>query len=136
MWRLLHPLRSGGYHFRKQEQIGPFYVDFVCHRAKLVIEVDGDTHFTDAGLEADAFRDAFLRHEGYTVLRFTNDEVMREEDGVYAVVAEALASTPPKLRRRSANDDPGRPPPGLPHEGGGEVAAASPVPRVLTEKRL
>ena len=117
LWRLIHPFRTGGYHFRKQEQIGPYYVDFACHRARLVIEVDGDTHFTDVGLEADAFRDAFLRHEGYTVLRFTNTEVMGNGDGVYTVIASALDKTAPRLRAR-------RPPPGLPHEGGGEEAAS------------
>jgi very-short-patch-repair endonuclease len=119
MWRLLHPFRTGGYHFRKQEQIGPFYVDFACHHAKLVIEVDGDTHFTDARLEADVTRDEFLRYEGYTVLRFTNSEVMQNEDGVYTLVAEALASTTPRLRAR-------RPLPGPPHDGEGEEAASPP----------
>ncbi len=120
MWRLLYPFRSGGYHFRRQEQIGPFYVDFVCHDARVAIEVDGDTHFTEAGLEADARRDEFLRYEGYAVLRFTNDEVMRNEAGIYDIVAAALAKTAPKPRLR-------RPPPGLPHEGGGAEAAAPPV---------
>ena len=124
MWRLLHPFRTDGFHFRKQEQIGPFYVDFACHHARLVIEVDGDTHFTDAGQEDDARRDEFLRYEGYTVLRFTNDEVMRNEDGVFTLVAAALEGRP---RGRRA----GRPPPGLPHEGGGEEAAAPPI--VTTE---
>lgn len=65
-------------------------VDFACHAVKLVIEVDGDTHFTDDAMRADAQRDAFLQHEGYRVLRFTNAEVMENPEGVYHQVAVAL----------------------------------------------
>jgi very-short-patch-repair endonuclease len=132
---LLHPFRTGGYHFRKQEQIGPFYVDFACHHARLVIEVDGDTHFTDAGLEDDARRDEFLRHEGYTVLRFTNDEVMHNDEGVYTVIAGVLAERPKGRRTRGLLDQngPRRPLPGPPHEGEGEGAASPPVPVASTE---
>jgi len=126
MWRLLHPFRTNGYHFRRQEQIGPFYVDFACHHARVVIEVDGDTHFTEAGIEADARRDAFLDHEGYTVLRFTNSEVMQNQEGVFSVIAAVLAERPKGRRAR-------RPLPGPPHEGEGEAAALPPVPVASTE---
>ncbi len=61
--------RTGDYHFRKQEQIGPFYVDFVCHHANLIIEVDGESHYAEGAQERDAMRDAFLAGEGYTMLR-------------------------------------------------------------------
>jgi len=115
MWRLLHPFRSSGYHFRRQEQIGPYYVDFACHSARLVIEVDGDTHtYTQ---EADALRDEFLRHEGFGVLRVANDDVMGNPDGVFALVSSALEGKAPTRRPR-------RPPPDLPHEGGGEETAS------------
>ncbi|WP_244513745.1 endonuclease domain-containing protein, partial [Devosia insulae] len=85
MWRLLHPFRTAGHHFRRQEQIGPYYVDFACHAARLVIEVDGETHGHTK--DADALRDEFLRYEGYAVLRFTNDDVLQNEDGVFTVVS-------------------------------------------------
>ena len=115
MWRLLHPLRSAGFHFRRQEQIGPYYVDFACHSARLIIEADGETHrFSD---EADALRDEFLRHENYRVLRFTNDDVLTNADGVFAAVTSALEGSAPTRKPR-------RPPPGLPHEGGGEETAS------------
>ena len=122
MWRLLHPFRTAGHHFRRQEQIGPYYVDFACHAARLVIEVDGETH--GHSLEADALRDEFLRYEGYTVLRFANDDVLQNEDGVFAVLSSALAGKPPTRSPR-------RPPPGLPHEGGGEDAAPPPSPSTI-----
>src|SRR5690606_16505012 len=60
MWRILHVFRTGGYHFRKQAQIGPYYADIACHHAKLVVELDGDTHGTDAAARRDRRRDAFL----------------------------------------------------------------------------
>ncbi|WP_246513569.1 endonuclease domain-containing protein [Paradevosia shaoguanensis] len=91
---MLEPFRTGGYHFRKQVPIGPYYADMACHHAQLVIEVDGDTHFDDRGLRHDAARDAFLSREGYTVLRFTNLEVLRNPDGVYDVVSTYLAGRP------------------------------------------
>jgi len=98
MWRLLYPFRTGGFHFRKQEQIGPFYVDFACHHANLIIEVDGETHYVEGAQQRDAKRDAFLRNEGYTVLRFTNDDVMHNAEGVHTIVAAALAGAPPRPR--------------------------------------
>jgi len=114
MWRLLHTFRTADHHFRRQEQIGPYYVDFACHAARLVIEVDGDSHAYSE--EADALRDEFLRFEAYQVIRVTNDDVMHNPDGVFAIVSAALADKAPTRKPR-------RPPPGLPHEGGGEEAA-------------
>ena len=90
LWRLIHPFRTGGFHFRKQVPIGRFVVDFACHAEKLVIEVDGDTHFTDAAMRADTQRDAFLRGEGYRVLRFTNVDVMDNPEGVYHQIGVTL----------------------------------------------
>jgi very-short-patch-repair endonuclease len=117
LWRLIYPLRTGDYHFRKQEQIGPYYVDFVCHHANLIIEVDGETHYLAGAQRRDAERDAFLRGEGYRVLRFTNDEVIQNPDGVYRVISEELNDRPKRRAR-------GLPPPGLPHKGGGEETAS------------
>ena len=117
LWRLLYPLRTGDFHFRKQEQIGPFYVDFVCHHANLIIELDGETHYVQGAQERDVARDAFLRAEGYTILRFTNDDVMHNAEGVFRVISDQLADRPKRRVR-------GLPPPGLPHEGGGEEAAS------------
>ncbi len=105
MWRLLYPLRTGEFHFRKQEQIGPFYVDFACHHASLIIEVDGETHYVDGAPERDAKRDAFLRAEGYSVLRFTNDDVMHNAEGVFRTITEKLAGRPTRPPRRLASGD-------------------------------
>ena len=89
-WQLIYTLRTGGYHFRKQAPIGPYVVNFVCHAEKLVVEVDGDSHYTDAGIAKDAVRTAFLKANGYRVLRFTNAYVLGNREGVFDVVAAAL----------------------------------------------
>jgi very-short-patch-repair endonuclease len=86
----LFPLRSSAYHFRKQAPIGPYIADFACHHARLVIEVDGESHFSEIGLSRDERRDAFLKGEGYTVLHFTNDDVLKNSEGVYAIILSTL----------------------------------------------
>jgi very-short-patch-repair endonuclease len=112
MWRLLFTFRSDGYHFRKQAPIGRYVVDMACHHAKVVIEVDGDTHYMDDARRRDTVRDAFLQAEGYTVLRFTNLDVVRNPDGVFDVVSRTLIGRP---RNQRAS----HPLPNPPHKGGG-----------------
>jgi len=65
----------GGLKFRRQTPIGPYIADFLVEDAKLVIELDGDQHGFDDGRAHDAARDAFLRREGYDVLRVWNRQV-------------------------------------------------------------
>jgi very-short-patch-repair endonuclease len=91
MWRLLKPFRDQGFHFRRQVQIGAYYADFACHRAKLIIEVDGDSHAMGTGPSHDARRDRYLRSRGYEVLRFSNSDVMGNPEGVYLTVEQALS---------------------------------------------
>jgi len=98
MWNLLRPFRAAGYHFRKQVPLGPYIADFACLHAHLVIEVDGDTHYTAEAQHHDAERDAFLRSRGFTVLRFTNDDVSHNPDGTHTVIANYLAGYAPRLR--------------------------------------
>ena len=95
-WNLIGPLRTHGYHFRKQVPLGAFVVDFACHHAKVVIEIDGDTHYRDKAIQKDRERDAALSRHGYKVLRFTNDDVMSNPEGVYDTLVCVLAErTPP-----------------------------------------
>ena len=58
---MLRTLRADGFHFRRQVQLGPYYADFVCHSAKLVIEIDGDTHGSPEQMEFDRKRDRFCK---------------------------------------------------------------------------
>ncbi|WEK05652.1 MAG: DUF559 domain-containing protein [Candidatus Devosia phytovorans] len=82
-WTLLLPFRENGWHIRRQAPIGSFVVDFVCKRIGVIFEIDGETHYIDGAAEKDAARTAYLASRGYRVVRFTNDEVLRESDGVY-----------------------------------------------------
>src|SRR5712692_3856140 len=68
LWAHLCLRQLDGYKFRRQSPIGPYIVDFLCVSERLVVEVDRPTH--DDRLDADAFRDAWLRAVGYRVLRF------------------------------------------------------------------
>ena len=88
LWRNLSHGQLEGWKFRRQQVIGNRIVDFLCPQARLIVEVDGDTH--DA--EADAVRDKDLQRQGYQVLRITNREVMRNMDGVKSALLQALVS--------------------------------------------
>jgi very-short-patch-repair endonuclease len=91
MWNALRTLKPRGFHFRRQVPLGRYYADFACHHPKLVIEIDGLSH-TDA--DYDAARDAFMRREGYRVLRIGNDDVLRELTAVMRLVEQVLGISP------------------------------------------
>jgi very-short-patch-repair endonuclease len=94
LWKRLRGEHSDGVTFRRQHPVGRFIVDFFCPTAKLVIEVDGDSHL--AQIEYDAERTRWLAEQKrYRVIRFMNDEVMHDTDGVLdAIAAEARRPTP------------------------------------------
>ena len=82
MWSNLRGRRLQGFKFVRQAPIGQYFVDFLCRRPRVVIEVDGATHGEDSELVRDAARTAFLEAEGYRVFRVHNDEVYNNLDGV------------------------------------------------------
>ena len=92
MWNILRAHRLSGLKFTRQVPIGPYIVDFAAWSRKLVMEVDGDTHADQVAY--DAARTAFLSTQGYRVLRFANADVMRNAEGVYQVIADALLTAP------------------------------------------
>jgi very-short-patch-repair endonuclease len=94
MWSYLKTLRSEGFHFRRQVPLGRYYADFACHHAKLVIEIDGDTHYTPEGIAHDQNRDRFIRSIGFRIVRYTNDDVLQNMDGVVVHVLNLLATLP------------------------------------------
>ena len=98
LWRLLRE-GFGEHHFRRQVPIRHFITDFASHRARLVIEVDGGQH----EIEKDAARTALIEEEGYRVLRFWNNEVLGNPDGVWKVIDAVL---------RGLHPPPTPPPPG------------------------
>lgn len=87
VWQLLRDRRLAGLKFRRQRIIGPYIVDFVCLEARLVVEIDGDTHDDP---EADARRTAAIERLGYKVIRFWNSYVYDPESAVGDVILQAL----------------------------------------------
>jgi very-short-patch-repair endonuclease len=93
LWqRLRHDIKLVGSHFRRQAAIGPFIVDFASRNAKLVIELDGGQH--DWQQAADALRTRRIEASGYRVLRFWNNDVLGNLEGVLDVIQCALPPTP------------------------------------------
>ena len=87
LWARLRRRGLAGLKWRRQHVMGPFIVDFFCHAARLVVELDGRTHI-DRESEDD-LRTRYLRRRGVTVIRFTNDEVIRDADAVALAVLAA-----------------------------------------------
>ena len=94
LWSMLRDSRLPIFKLRRQQVIDPYIVDFVCLDRRLIIEADGSQH---AESDADARRDAFLRREGFSVLRFWNNDVLKNPAGVFDAIHAALATPhPPK----------------------------------------
>jgi very-short-patch-repair endonuclease len=92
LWQQVRANRLDGWHFRRQQIIDGFIVDFYCHQANLVIEIDGPIH--ESQQAADAEREAILTRTGLKVLRFTNREVM----GNVRLVLNQIRAALPKER--------------------------------------
>lgn len=94
LWTRLRNRQVGGAKLRRQHVIGPYVVDFFCPQRKLVIELDGHSHDTTA--PADLEREKYLQQQGLRVIRFGNDEVIRDVDRVAEAVCGALEEEPPR----------------------------------------
>ena len=104
LWSVLRNRRLEGAKFRRQQPIGPFIADFVCQERRLIVEADGGQH---ADALTDDRRSAFLESKGYRVLRFWNNDIMNNLDGVAEVIAIAL-STPHPAQAAPESPSPSR----------------------------
>jgi very-short-patch-repair endonuclease len=104
LWSVLRNRQLEGAKFRRQQPIGPFIADFVCQEQRLIIEADGGQH---ADSPPDARRTAFLESKGYRVLRFWNNDILNNLDGVAQVIASAL-STPHPAQAAPESPSPSR----------------------------
>jgi very-short-patch-repair endonuclease len=93
LWTYLRAKQLEGFKFRRQEAIGRYIADFVCHEKRIIIEVDGGQHSTNK--DRDKKRDNWFNEQGYTVLRFWNNEVLTNISGVLDVIRENCLSHPP-----------------------------------------
>jgi len=105
LWFELRNRRLAGLKFRSQWSLGPFVADFCCLSARLVVEVDGGQHNEGT----DASRTAWLNHHGFRVLRFWNNDVLTNMDGVLAVICEALGPSPQPSPARGRGSKAGMP---------------------------
>ena len=92
LWQQLSARKLCGARINRQFPIGQFICDFVCREKRVVIEIDGGHHATNA--EYDLRRTRFLETQGYRVIRFWNNEVLDNIDGVVAVIARTLENMP------------------------------------------
>jgi len=127
LWQMLRSRQTQGWRFRRQVPIGRFIADFVCHEARLIVEIDGGQH--DPSAEAETGRTRFLEGEGYRVLRFWSNEVLDNPEGVRSAITENLQ------RDHPGGYSAGHPHPTLPHRGGGMEAASTPSPSMGEDRR-
>jgi very-short-patch-repair endonuclease len=95
LWAALKQLELPQGHFRRQAPIGPYFADFAHHGLRVVVELDGAQHGLDQGVRRDAVRTAYLEAAGYRVIRFWNNEIRENLDGVVETILAALAEAPP-----------------------------------------
>lgn len=92
LWQLLRNRNLQPFKFRRQHPIGPYIVDFVCLDWKLVIEVDGGQHMEQ--VRYDSARTSFFEASGYRIVRFWNNDVLTNTDGVLQAICDALKLSP------------------------------------------
>lgn len=102
-WSRVRAHRLGGFKFKRQQPVGAYVVDFVCFEAQLIVEIDGGQHAETP--ECDVERDRWLNGQGFRVLRFWNNEVLGNIDGVMARVVEFLSPSPPPSPIKGEGDD-------------------------------
>src|SRR5512135_1826155 len=98
LWQRLRAHRLGGLKFRRQHPLGPFIADFYCAECRLVVEIDGDIH--DLQAQHDQARTERFEEYGYRVIRFRNEQVLNDVNGVLASIQSACChqdSPPPEL---------------------------------------
>jgi very-short-patch-repair endonuclease len=95
LWAQLRLRRLGGFKFTRQRSVGPFVCDFICREHGLVIELDGGQHAERTAV--DARRTRFLEQQGLTVLRFWNNDVFENMDGVLEAILTQLEQLPAKF---------------------------------------
>jgi very-short-patch-repair endonuclease len=93
LWSRLRYKQLDGFRFRRQAPIGPYIVDFFCPTAKLIVEVDGGQHADKR--DYDERRTEWLEERGYRVLRFWNNDVLENIEGVLAEIQRMVKDSPP-----------------------------------------
>lgn len=93
LWAHLRSWKSRGYHFRRQAPRDGFILDFVCLRRRIIIEVDGDLHGFQGNATRDRLRDQHFQKQGFSVIRFWNNDIDSNLDGVLQTINVLLQSS-------------------------------------------
>ena len=101
LWNELRAHRLMGLGFRRQFPIGRYIADFACPEKKIIVEVDGSQHAEEKQSAADAVRSVKLEKDGWTILRFWNDDILRDIDGVCRHIVIAAGLTAEDAARRA-----------------------------------
>jgi very-short-patch-repair endonuclease len=97
LWQILRAKRLAGYKFKRQLPIDHYIADFVCVQRRVIVEADGGQH---SGSRSDERRDAYLKAQGFSILRFWNNDIFENEEGVLTSILDALAAPlPARLQR-------------------------------------
>ncbi len=91
LWARIRRGQIDGHRFRRQHPVGRFFADFACDRLRLILEVDGGVHRLDEVILRDQLRQTELEALGWTVLRFTNEEVLGHPDRIVAAIRSHAA---------------------------------------------
>ncbi|VTT98025.1 Uncharacterized protein OS=Acinetobacter bouvetii DSM 14964 = CIP 107468 GN=F941_02368 PE=4 SV=1: DUF559 [Gemmataceae bacterium] len=105
VWRLLRNHRLAGFKFRRQHPVGRYIADFYAPTSALVLELDGDTHATEEGIEHDRVRQAYLESLGLLVVRVWNFEVRENPDGILTRLWELCSERQGQRRRHTPPGD-------------------------------
>nr|WP_294334332.1 DUF559 domain-containing protein [uncultured Sphingomonas sp.] len=87
LWSLLRAKRLAGWKWKRQQKLGRYIVDFVCLEARIIVEADGSQHI---GSDYDTTRDAWIKAQGFTILRFYNNDILADTDAVATAILSAL----------------------------------------------
>ena len=120
LWTVLSGRKLDGFKFSRQMPVGPYFADFLCREARLIVELDGYSH--DTRIAHDLRRDSYLKAQCYRVMRFSNVDVLTNLDGVARSISAALADSGP--------------PPTPPASGRGEESVAQKLLGVSLEGSL
>ena len=97
LWHQLSSKKVAGTRFNRQVPVGPFICDFLCRKRRLIVELDGGQHAENA---KDVHRTAFLEQQGYRVIRFWNNDVLCNVEGVLQTILQTLTTDPPPTPSR------------------------------------
>ena len=93
LWSVLRKKEFAGLRFRRQQPLGPYIADFFCSTAKLIVELDGSQHGLDENVAYDEARTAWLAERGYRVLRFSNEEFLKNRDVIVDSIGRAIVAS-------------------------------------------